>query len=212
MVEFGCQKYKETISFLQSQVIDKDRKISAKDQMIEAWKIDYAEIKHAKNIDISLLRLKLTKALESAIKIPDISEFVLEKTRYNPWVDQRLYDYQTKIADRYYYTYSEFQWQEILALCWKEVEKAQDRWLSEVGDCDNWAEAMHYVVTNATLRANPRPTHQSAICIAWSSSHAYNLYFSDEEIWVYEPQNGEVKGVLGETEEPYDTRLLLFIS
>ena len=47
--------------------------------------------------------------------------------------------------------------------------------------------------------------------ITWSRRHAYNAFIdSDNKVWIYEPQSGSVVGLLGETEEPYDTALIWF--
>jgi hypothetical protein len=214
MVEIGCKKYKDQLKGLTDIVNSKTKTIKEQTQMIGAWRQDYSDLRYNKNLEISLLKIKLTKALESSIKIPDISEFLDEKARYDPWNDPRIMGLQTKIADRYYFIYTAKAWGEILDTCWDSVKEAQDRWIAEVGDCDNWAEAMHYVVANATLRAEPRPKHQSAIAVAWSweGGHAYNLYVTNDGVYNYEPQNGRPIGKIGETELPYKTEFVLFLS
>jgi hypothetical protein len=199
---------------LLNDLLDRERLIREKDQMIEAWKLDYNDLRHEKNLDIALLKIKLAKALKRSIKIPKIDEYVQERTQYNPWIDDRLYDLQTKFTDRFYYTYSVEDWGEILSLCYESTANAQEKWIHEIGDCDNWAETLHQIVMNATLRVKPRLHHQSAIALAWSweGKHAYNAYFSTEGIHICEPQSGETVGLLGETDLPYKTQAILFIS
>jgi hypothetical protein len=208
--EIGCQKYKDKIESLEDQIEELNRKQVSNQQLIDAWKMDYDKLRYDKDLKISLLKIQLVKALKSVIEIPDISMYVVEKERYDPWNDERLSGYNAILADRYYYTYSFNDWFDIIKLAFVSVDKAQTRWRTEIGDCDNYSEAMDYIIKTASLNAKLK--HQSAIAICHSRTHAYNAVFTHDEILLVEPQNGNVIGKLGETPEPYDTRRVLFIS
>ena len=213
-LEFGCKKYKDKIEDLTDELNREKQSLQATNQLLDAWKQDYRDLEYDRDLQISLLKYKLTKALSKSWEIPDISDFIKDRTQYDPWIDDRIDGLELEIADRFYYTFSDGMWKSILAKCYLSVRKAQETWVREVGDCDNWAEAMHYTVTNATFKATPRPAHQSAIAIAWSftGAHAYNAFVANDAIYIYEPQNGEIKGKLGETPSPYETELLIFLS
>jgi hypothetical protein len=197
----------------------------------EAFKIDLAdaEIKckarvHDKeidlrqaNIELDKTKLALTQALVAlsqeqepeAFNI-DISAHLLNPQVYEPFQDIRFNGMTKIIADSEYYKYSKDNWKLILKLIQPAVKLEHDKWVKNVGDCDNFAEALHYMTMNATLDAGM--DKQSAIGIGWSKTHAYNLFVATNDIWVYEPQLGWVMGKIGEQTNPkYQTNRVLFI-
>lgn len=212
LFDFFCVKYKTQIEELNAKLVQKTKEYKDRGLMIEALHLDLARADdrvYEERLKTQLTNIKLTRLLASSIQIPDIAPNILSAAFYDPWNDPTTSGLDPHIADSSYYKYTKADWQKILGKCYAEVKRAQVRWTQEVGDCDNWAESMHYVVQKATHSAGL--DHQSAIAIAWSDSHAYNLFFSSNGVYVYEPQTGEIKGKLGEVPEPWITKRLFFI-
>jgi len=133
---------------------------------------------------------------------------------YLPFSDARLNKYEKTIADLEYNKFNKDTWDIILAKVYKEVKKAQVVWRKNVGDCDNWAESMHYYLSKSMLDAGME--RQSAFGLAWSKTHAYNFYVTDKDIWMYEPQTGKtiakMTGKYGELFPKFETTKIFFIS
>ena len=99
-----------------------------------------------------------------------------------------------------------------MALLTKVKLLAEDRYRSNVYDCDNFAEVLH-AYTSLGFR-DAGSDKQGMVAIAWSRTHAYNVFMTKSKImYVYEPQNNEVVGIVGDEDLPdrYTTNILLFI-
>ena len=64
MVEFGCQRYKTDLALLQVSFDHNLKQLKEKDQMIDAWRADYKQLSYDKDLNISLLKIQLTKTLK----------------------------------------------------------------------------------------------------------------------------------------------------
>jgi hypothetical protein len=151
----------------------------------------------------------LNKWLLEAIQIPDIAAFINPDSMgsVDPYTLPKLSEYYLTVADTEYHTFTKETWQLVLDLVHKEVKEAIKTWKSEIGDCDNFSTTTQDVASLAFIHA--KLLRQGAIMIAWSTTHAYNVFLdSDNVAWVYEPQTNETVGKLGETVDPYGTRLL----
>ncbi len=162
-------------------------------------------------LDKALITVKYTRILARSLVIPDLHLEEQEKTLWNPWQDEDIQTYHRHLADYYYYTFPYEEWKKLLTEIYNvSVKPAQIKWKKELSDCDNMAESMHYAMQLAARRTDFE--HNVAIGIAWSGTHAYNIFVDNDGVkWVYEPQNNKIKGRLGETKDPFDTKLLLFI-
>jgi hypothetical protein len=223
---------------LDIKLINSKEELRKKNQLIRAYKADVKTAKkgyryelHKEKINTSLAKIKALKALERIDELnnellvalnkppveiypyPDIAGLVDNIESYNAFKDKRLKGYELTVADREYYTLDKDTWETVLAKVWLKVSFAQKKWTKEVGDCDNWAEAMHYHLAKATLDAGL--DHQLAFTLAWSNTHAYNLFVTEDKIYVYEPQSGKTKGnfkVINKLFKKFDTTKIFFIS
>ena len=151
----------------------------------------------------------LNKWLDEAIQIPDITQLInLETAKLvDPYTVESLNGYYLTVADPQYYTFPKETWQLILDLVHKEVKEMAGAWKRNIFDCDNFSNTTQDIASIAFM--NAKLSYQGAIMIAWSGVHAYNIILDIDNVgWVYEPQTNEIIGKLGETTNPYDTRLL----
>jgi len=149
----------------------------------------------------------LMDALSSAIQIPDISDLIEPRVLVKPWTEFDWKGYDFLAADSEYYAFSKENWKGILTRVFEEKEKVMGTWKPQVADCDDHALTMSSLV--ALTFKESGLDRQGAFFIIWSTRHAYNGFIDDtRRIWIYEPQTNEIVGVLGETTEPYNSRLL----
>jgi len=152
--------------------------------------------------------LHLREALDASIQIPDIGCVLGTPILYDPWIAE-LPAGDVKIADEEYYAYQYDEWVAALGLVQPVVREVRRRWIREISDCDNWATTMYDFMSIAFQRAGL--DRQGALLVAWSSTHAYNIVVdSDEEMWVYEPQNGRFVSLVEDAPEEYRPRALWF--
>lgn len=197
------------IKELKIEVAAAKKEVKDKEELIKAWKQDYRdlkkELKRAENYS------KFYKKLwESGLHIPNIKNYIKNHKVYDPWNDQQYHGFQMTIVDEEYYIYSKNTWTIILARIQEEVKDDVPRWISEISDCDNYADVMSTAVQLAFIKAKKK--RQGAFGIAHSTTHAYNFFVDHQNnIWIYEPQDGSLKELLGDNDPPYNTRKLLFI-
>jgi len=155
-------------------------------------------------------RLKtLEKSLEDAIVIPDFEIDKETLTVVKPYGEEAFSGYDLRAADLEYYKFPYEKWVEMLAPVQREVKESLVRWKTSISDCDDWAYVMGATLTVAFAKAGL--DKQGAFMILWSRSHAYNAFMdTDDNIWVYEPQNGTIVAKLEEAEEPYKTKMVWF--
>lgn len=153
----------------------------------------------------------LTFALSNAVEIPNISKFTMNKLKINPSQTINTTTYNLVKADAYYYAFSLEDWKNILTAIYEQKQKIIDVWIREISDCDDHALIMAGLVASTFSKTNLE--YQGAFAIAWSNSHAYNLFITDDnQTYVYEPNGGVIQGELGETDAPYDTKMIWFMS
>ena len=156
----------------------------------------------------------LTEALANAITLPDISPYIEPKTSCEPYqVIEPYGKYDILCADYRYYALALEKWSEILSLVQPQVKAVLKAWVEEISDCDDWALLMASFVASAFACVQPKLGLQGAFCVIWSNSHAYNGYITTGgKVMIYEPQNGDTIGELGQTVEQYDSRYIWFLS
>ena len=158
---------------------------------------------------LTLRILELTQILAKSIILP---ELVLTESyvTVEPDAMPELYDYDMVRADLIYYAFPKDVWLTILSQIQPVVKKCLKNWVSSISDCDDFALVMNAFLAVALKDAGLK--YQGAFTIAWSNSHAYNLYVDEsKQIWVYEPQNDTTVGLLGDGVKPYDTQKIWFI-
>jgi len=168
-----------------------------------------------KNCDSDKLYLseqiqQLTSQLADSLILPDITPYTGDPTTFNPWTEGLPID-DSVIADLEYYVYSKTDWLEILKRVQPNVKAVLSRWLKAISDCDDWGLLMAGLVAGCFAKAEL--SLQGAFMVAWSRTHAYNVYRdSDGVYWVYEPQNNVTVCTLEDAVDPYVTRKLWLMS
>ena len=153
----------------------------------------------------------LSKALANSVILPDIRNFVRDVREINPWkIIGRSGQYDMVTADKTYYPLPLNDWIKILSDIQTQVEKVLPKWRTDISDCDDYALVMASFVV-ATF-AKPYLDKQVAFAIAWSNTHAYNLFITTEGTCeIYEPQSNAVVGRLGKTSGIYETKKIWFM-
>lgn len=149
---------------------------------------------------------KYREIAESRLKIPTITHLLTEEpTIYDPWTQHHIpRGIEISIVDNVYHAYPLSVMEPILHAVRVEVKKELPRWIAEISDCDDFADATF----TASRMAYGKTRNPCNIPVAWARSrgHAYNgVYTSDEGWMIYEPQSGKWKGKLGETTDQWDT-------
>jgi len=154
----------------------------------------------------------LLKALGEAIEIPDISEYVKERTLVKPYEMDVFKGYDLLCADPEYYAFPKKAWEKILSLVYQQVKKILGAWRKEIRNCDNWALVTATFVALACDKAGL--DRQGAFAVVWSRKHAFDLAVcSDDRPWLEEPQQGLFVGVLSkDAVETYRAWKIWFMS
>lgn len=173
----------------------------------------------AKAAETSAIRLQ--EMLDRSIRPPAILFTLLGSMReVDPW---KMTQEQWKgvqplhISDDIYLAYSESDWMMILDPVRAEVKRVLGFPKAEVNDCDNWSNAMIFLVQEVFRRGGQR--RQGAFMKLASKAHSYcGFMMPDMSIRVYDPMNGKVVGWLGETgtggfgEDTYRTEQAFLLS
>lgn len=208
---------KREVSGLKMDVKDRDEIIIFMDK--ERREKDEV-IKTFKEVDIPELQGQVLKQRgfaqtykllwSNALDVPLLKNYLINEHTYDPWNDPALSSYETIIVDLKYQTFSKANWLDFLEAVYREVKPLVPRWIKEVSDCDNFSSVMSSAIQLSAIESKKK--RQPAFAIAHSRTHAYNVFFdTSPQGWVWEPQNNRLIGKLGETEEPYDTRRIIFI-
>lgn len=176
----------------------------------EAYREQYADLLEAFRFAEKDIR-KYLQLWKAELFVLDIKPELEPHQTYDPRQEPMITSISKAIVDRNYYTYAKARWTgQILNQINETIRNHVTKWIYEVSDCDNFADVMGVAVQLAMIKAGKK--RQAAFGILHSPTHAYNFYIDHQgEIWVYEPQNGETKGKLGETVAPYDTTKLFFM-
>lgn len=150
----------------------------------------------------------LAGALAESIQIPDVSAHVGSKNVVEPYQDPAFTGLNLLCADLEYYALPYVSWLALLEPVQAEVDKVL-QYRRQVSDCDDWALVMSSFLALAFIDAGL--DKQGAFMIQWSPTHAYNAFMTGEgDVWIYEPQSGQVVGKLGDAVEPYDSWMVWF--
>jgi len=173
--------------------------------ILEAWRNQYEDLRHSYN---QLLQdfAKYIEVTNKNFKIPDIRSLVENPVTVDPYKHPVSRGVTVTAVDRHYITFPRETWTQILGLVHSEVKKEIPRWIAELSDCDDVADAVYTCTRMAFIKAGTQ--YNGAVAWARSRTHAYNAVLtSDEGWWIYEPQTGRWVGSLGELigEDPYST-------
>lgn len=175
---------------------------------------DYVSSLEAKESEL----VKVNQRLTDAITIPSVSP-VGGVTVYPYDMTPAQWKGATPlvISDTRYLAYTEDEWVKTLSPLQSEVKRVLGFPKNDVSDCENWTNAMIFIVQE-TFRRGGYPL-QGAFLKLLSKPHSYCGYMlPDYTIKVYEPMNGETVGVLGETglgnfgEDTYKTEQAFFLT
>ena len=129
---------------------------------------------------------------------------------------REFYDIEFVRADTSYNLFSKEDWVKILTAVHPLVKEALTRWTVDVADCDNYSSVMSAFVSIAFKKSGY--SKQGAFAIAHTSSdeysrHAYNLFVDlDHKVWLYEPQNNTLKGLIQDGEGIFNTGYVWFLN
>lgn len=139
---------------------------------------------------------KLMSALAEAVEIPDIKEYVKSRVLVKPYELKAFEGYDLLVADLEYYAFPKKNWESILTLVHQQVKKILKGWREEIADCDNYSMLTCTIAYLAFDKAGL--DRQGALSMAWSMTHAYNLYVPSDDLrcWLYEPQTNSHVGIL----------------
>ena len=162
--------------------------------------------------------VKLKQMLTDAVTIPNITP--QNGVNVYPFtMTQDMWHRVTPvtISDTEYLAFTEDEWLNILTPCQAEVKRVLGFPKSEVSDCENWTNALIFLVQEV-FRRGGYPL-QGAFMKLLSKKHSYcGFMLPDYSIKVYEPMNGRVVGNLGETgagnwgEDTYHTEQAFFLT
>ena len=128
---------------------------------------------------------------------------------------QEFYDVEFVRADAAYNLFSKADWVALLTAVHPLVKEALTRWVVDISDCDNWSTVMSAFVSIAFKKSGY--FKQGAFAIAHtvsdeSARHAYNLFVDlDRKVWLYEPQNNTLHGLMQDGEGYFRTGYVWFL-
>jgi len=126
-----------------------------------------------------------------------------------------FYDVEFVRADAEYNLFSKDDWVAILTSVHPLVKEALTRWVVDISDCDNWSSVMSAFVSIAFKKSGY--FKQGAFAIAHTvddepARHAYNLFVDlDRKVWLYEPQNNTLRGLMQDGEGYFRTGYVWFL-
>jgi len=153
----------------------------------------------------------LSKTLTHSIILPEVTDHRKYVKEIKPWkIIRKLGNFDLVTADEIYYALPVNSWIKILKSIQPQVEKVLEKWRRDISDCDDFA-----LVTASTVAASfayDPFERQVAFAIAWSNTHAYDLFITTEGTCeIYEPQSNAVVGRLGKTSGIYETKKIWFM-
>jgi hypothetical protein len=146
----------------------------------------------------------LTTLLSESLAVPTFPNLTNIDIDPRPLISK----YDNSVADSTYKCISLSDWKDVL----NKIKSVMDiKYKAEISDCDDFALIFAGMLARSTIKSEY--SKQLAFGIAWSRTHAYNLFIdSNKKCWIYEPQNNVIIGELGKTKEPYNTVELWFMS
>ena len=163
--------------------------------------------KDSPDIDYLTERIKiLSNELSYCLGPIDIIE--IHKTEVNP--HHIITGYDMVIADEKYLTYDIKDWKTILMRLHRNLAN-KSKYRKSIWDCDNISFIYSSILSYSAYRAGL--SKQPAFAIAWSNTHAFNLFIdNNNNVHIYEPQSGTFKGLLGNSlNESYCVKKIWFM-
>ena len=164
------------------------------------------------NQELEIRVAMLTNALEDSFVVVSADDCVDvdDATEIHPYSSSVLKKYDLTVADFSYYCFPKTQWEKLLSEIQPFLTSLIGEWTENVADCDDFSLIMNAFVAASFIRGGC--DLQGAFFIAHSQTHAYNVFVDDtKKVWVYEPQNNKVVGLIGNTSKPYDTKKILCV-
>ena len=164
------------------------------------------------NQELELRVALLTNALDDSFIVLSADDCVdiNDATKVYPHSNLVLKQYELTVADLSYYCFPKTQWETLLSEIHPFLTNLIGPWTSNIADCDEFALIMNAFIASSFIKAGY--DLQGAFFIAWSDTHAYNVFVDSlKNVWVYEPQNNRTIGRIGNTSAPYDTKKILCV-
>lgn len=164
------------------------------------------------NQELELRVALLTNALDDSFIVISADDCVDidDATKVYPYNNLVLKQYDLTVADLSYYCFPKTQWETLLSALHPFLKDLIGGWSANISDCDDFALIMNAFVAFSFIKAGY--DLQGAFFIAWSPTHAYNIFVdSAKNVWVYEPQTDRVMGRIGNVSTPYDTKKILCV-
>jgi len=190
-------------------ILDFLRSLLCQDAAALARKVDELGVL---NQELELRVALLTNALDDSFVVVSADDCmdIDDATKVYPYNNLILKQYELTVADLSYHCFPKTQWETLLSELHPFLKDLVGPWTSSVADCDDFALIMNAFVASSFIKAEY--DLQGAFFIAWSSTHAYNVFVdSAKNVWVYEPQTNRVKGRIGNTPAPHDTKKILCV-
>ena len=181
--------------------------MSTMETLMRLFGIKSAEAKCIRDKKYLTERLEtLSNELSKCIGPIEITETY--ETKISPYNIIKGYD--LVVADREYVTYSLYDWKIILKRLHKHLG-SKYKYLKDIWDCDDCAILHSTILAFSAYKAGL--SNQPAFAIAWSNTHAFNLFVdANNNIWIYEPQTDVVIGEIGTYKYAlYDVKRIWFM-
>ena len=95
-----------------------------------------------------------------------------------------------EVGDLEYYSFTLAEWKTILTDIYNEL-KPKETYTTRIFDCDDFALVFSGILAYSAFKSGF--VLQPAFAIAWSNTHAFNLFVtSDNKVYLYEPQSGKI--------------------
>ena len=190
-------------------IIDFLRKLLCPDYTTLTRKIDEL---NTLNQELELRVALLTNALDDSFVVLSADDCVdiNDATKVYPYSNLVLKQYELTVADLSYYCFPKTQWETLLSEIHPFLTDLIGEWTENVADCDDFALIMNAFVASSFIKGGY--DLQGAFFIAHSPTHAYNIFVDNtKQVWVYEPQNDKIVGLIGKASKPYDTKKILCV-
>ena len=189
-----CRDCQETIEKLSKENYNLKIQLKSKIEALEQLQQKYEEDTKYYEDRIRTLNNLLLKS----IQMPDLSEYKGKVKKIDPRDYIKIPNSQ--FADFNYYALDYQSWKEVLT---KIQSTFKAVWSSEVFDCDDFALLASAMLAYSVYKSGF--DLQLAFGIAWSLSHAFNIFIdSGGTTWIYEPQTDSVVGRIGSCQPPYE--------
>jgi len=216
LLDLLCGGLREKYEAGQWRIVDLENLLEAQRKISESYSLVYegsVELQDYYRGEVDRLLRALTEyklALDKSVTVPELPDGLPDGKLVDAYGVPSLQGYSYRAADYEYLVYPKEVWVNICRVVYPVVRKVQPVWVEEVGDCDDYASTFNAFVS--LMFRESGLDKQGFFLTLWSRNHAYNGFVdSNLDVWVVEPQSGEVVGRIEDCSEPYVTRDVFLI-